>query len=336
MNNIYQNKYEKYKLKYLKLKTEYIGGGRYIYTSKKRNKLNLRLEEQTNEAKNLLQECTIIKNYYNKILQQKEEVHIEKEEAYKLVGMLNRQIINIKIIIKLIKAKEAFEFVQLKNETVSNLLKETKKQEALTETKEVMLIEELAVLKKEIDKASKAQKEFSGSGINKAEILKEILINEREKVLLQCLEVEAEAEADAEAKRESEQLLKQPQTLEHVHKQAVLIKILTRRQVILQEQEILFQQEYKKLLETYFSNNTEIEKILQISLDQYKEENNINKGNLVLAQEQYLIKQNKYMELEKELVLKKEEYRNKYSLYKEALRLQNLTENNIKKLPFYK
>jgi hypothetical protein len=330
MNNIYQNKYEKYKLKYLKLKTEYIGEGGYIYTSKIRNKLNLRLEQQTNEAKYLLQQYTIIKNYYNKILQQKEEVHIEKEEAHKLVGMLNRQIINIKIIIKLIKAKEAFEFVQLKNETVSNLLKETKKQEALTETKEVMLIEELAVLEKEIDKASKAQKEFSGSGINKAEILKEILINEREKVLLQCLEVEAEA------KRESEQLLKQPQTLEHVHKQAVLIKILTRRQVILQEQEILFQQEYKKLLETYFSNNTEIEKILQISLDQYKEENNINKGNLVLAQEQYLIKQNKYMELEKELVLKKEEYRNKYSLYKEALRLQNLTENNIKKLPFYK
>jgi hypothetical protein len=332
MNNIYQNKYEKYKLKYLKLKTEYIGEGGYIYTSKIRNKLNLRLEQQTNEAKYLLQQYTIIKNYYNKILQQKEKVHIEKEEAHELVGMLNRQIINIKIIIKLIKAKEAFEFVQLKNETVSNLLKETKKQEALTETKEVMLIEELAVLEKEIDKASKAQKEFSGSGINKAEILKEILINEREKVLLQCLEVEAEAEA----KRESEQLLKQPQTLEHVHKQAVLIKILTRRQVILQEQEILFQQEYKKLLETYFSNNTEIEKILQISLDQYKEENNINKGKLAFAQEQYSIKQNKYMELEKELVLKKEEYRNKYNLYKEAVRFCNLTENNIKKLPFYK
>lgn len=72
-----------------------------------------------------------------------------------------------------------------------NLLKETKKQEALTEAKEVMLIEELAVLKKEIDKAYKAQEEFSGSGINKAQILKEILINEQDKVLLQCLEAEA-------------------------------------------------------------------------------------------------------------------------------------------------
>lgn len=54
---------------------------------------------------------------------------------------------------------------------------------------------------------------------------------------------------------------RQIKTLEQVHKQAVLIKILTRIQVMLQEQEILFQQMYKELLETYYKNNKEIENI---------------------------------------------------------------------------
>ena len=329
MNNIYFDKYEKYKLKYLKLKKEYIGeGGLWPFDLKRRNELNSRLKQQESVASDLYNECKIIKYNYNKILQQKEKANIEKEEAYELVSMLNREIIIKNIIIKLIKVKEGLEYVQLKNETVMNLLKETKKQEA----KEVMLIEELTVLKKEIEKIDKAQKEFTGFGNNKEQILKEILINERDKVLLQCLEAETKRE-DIDINEQDIKLKeRQIKTLEQVHKQAVLIKILTRIQVMLQEQEILFQQTYKELLETYYKNNKEIEKILQIPLEQYIKENSINKDKLALAQEQYLIEQNKYIELEQELVLKKEEYNNKYNLYKEALRLKKITEKNIKEL----
>ena len=176
------------------------------------------------------------------------------------------------------------------------------------------------------------KKEFTGFGNNKEQILKEILINERDKVLLQCLEAETKRE-DIDINEQDIKLKeRQIKTLEQVHKQAVLIKILTRIQVMLQEQEILFQQTYKELLETYYKNNKEIEKILQIPLEQYIKENSINKDKLALAQEQYLIEQNKYIELEQELVLKKEEYNNKYNLYKEALRLKKITEKNIKEL----
>lgn len=127
MNNIYFDKYEKYKLKYLKLKKEYIGeGGLWPFDLKRRNKLNSRLKQQESVASDLYIEYKIIKDNYNKILQQKEKANIEKEEAYELVGMLNREIIIKNIIIKLIKVKEGLEYVQLKTRQLWIYLKKQK------------------------------------------------------------------------------------------------------------------------------------------------------------------------------------------------------------------
>jgi hypothetical protein len=249
MNNIYQNKYEKYKLKYLKLLQE--GGGKFWLSNEEKN------EEQKlmNDLDIAKKKLYTTKQNFNTIKREKENISNIKKKAIEEqkttetnINTLKKNLINKNHTIEYIN-KEIIFYEKLQNYRVKLYvlqleLQEASKQEILEQIQELMLLEEVEVLTQEITKAKEKVRtqtpKEENVGFNKQ--------------LVEALELTL---VNTKIKEEKTQIQKKTQIQEKI----VLIRTLKKALKIIEKEEENFVKDHVNRLPSYMNNLTLDEKI---------------------------------------------------------------------------
>lgn len=215
MNNIYENKFKKYKSKYLKLKNEYNGEGGYYYfwPSERENILKQRLIEEQPELEKRKHPVIEIKTQLN-------DINIVIAAINKKIKPLLKQSIEKKNILDLIELKKNYNMSEkMKDVFEEELEKEKKKKITIEEEKKAFILyEELTVIKKAITQLNV----LNQNAINKSDFEETLVTAEQIKILTNKLTVVnqkyLELKKDDNYKQE----------IEKVHEQKVLIKIFSK------------------------------------------------------------------------------------------------------------
>jgi hypothetical protein len=261
MNNIYQNRYEKYKLKYLKLKKEYIskGGGKFWLSDEEINeekKLKNDLEIARNKLNNTKQRFDAIKIQEENISNNKKKAIEEQKATETYINTLKKNLINNNHTIEYVN-KEIIFYENLQNYKVKLYvlqleLQAANKQEILEQIQEIMLLEEVEVLTEELTKAKEnvetQTEEEAKLGFNKQ--------------LVEALELTLyEVNADKERLKIKEE---KTQIQEKIQEKIVLIRTLKKALKIVEKEEKNFVKNHVNKLPSYMNNLTLDEKIEEL------------------------------------------------------------------------
>lgn len=256
MNNIYENKANKYKLKYLKLLE---GGGKFWLSNEEINeekKLKNDLEIARNKLNNTNQRFNAIKIQTENISNNKKKAIEEQKATETYINTLKKILINKNHTIEYVN-KEIIFYENLHNYKVKLYvlqleLQAASKQEILEQIQKLMLLEEIEVLTEELNKAKEKvetqTEEEAKVGFNKQLV---------EALELTLYEVNAHKER-LKIKEEKTQIQ------EKIQEKIVLIRTLKKALKIVEKEEENFVKNHVNKLPSYMNNLTLDEKIEEL------------------------------------------------------------------------
>jgi len=315
MNNIYENKFKKYKSKYLKLKEYNDEGGRYIfYPSEAEKYLRTELILEKKKLSNIEIEIKEIKNNLNKISDLKAPID-------KNLQKLSKQLVEQQNILEILKLNKEYNINKKIEKVFEQELNKAKEEKAKIqyEKQVFILFEELTVINKAKNKAQVLYQKAISDNIEE-----EILVREKQFNILTkqynlinknyLLALSQKQLQEQKQKYEIEQ--KQKQEIEQIYEHEILIRILTQINENVKAKKI----KYEKKLDEQINKNEKIEKIFEeikeneelhdlnrMLNDQEKNYNIIN-NEIVSEQQKMITLDQEYAQSEIEYVKLKDKY----------------------------
>jgi hypothetical protein len=297
MNNIYENKVKKYKIKYLKLLGE--GGGLFWNSDEEKNvkkELEDDLKKIYSSRNNILQKILIIKEKHNNIFNNKQKAIEKQKTAETLVNILKENLNNKKYTCdNLNKEIILYENLYNYNKKIYVLqleLYEISKEKLFRQ----MLLEEVEVLIKEIskakDKVNKQSEEEAEVGLNEqlVEALELALnvLNAKEYKDKKDKEDEEKKDEDEEyekrkkededeeyekrKKEDEEKRKKEDEEKPQIQEKIVLMRTLKKAIQIVEKEKEIFVKNYLNKSSSYINiNNLSLNKKIELLNKLYKE-----------------------------------------------------------------